>query len=260
MSLRPACPGTEIARAPPLTTRARSSRSRVPRGKRSSRPTSSCAEGQAQRCTAPAGSSMQTGHSSVVLSVEEVEEKLSSSRATTILLASASISVRSDEATNAKPLTSGSWSRGPNLAPSLLLYFFLILRSPVRAIDAHSARAGAAAFGRRFMPMCESTADIRGALTPLSTERTARCQASSTDFTVVDNARVKCCRPLSASSAFFNCFFSALYGNAGTLVWDSSSTHASSHSLANFIPAMPAPTAATRVSTVFAPAPRAQTG
>ena len=38
-------PGTEIARAPPLTTRARSSRSRVPRGKRSSRPTSSGAQG-----------------------------------------------------------------------------------------------------------------------------------------------------------------------------------------------------------------------
>merc|ERR1719388_173445 len=33
------------ARAPPLTTRARSSRSRVPRGKRSSRPTSSGAQG-----------------------------------------------------------------------------------------------------------------------------------------------------------------------------------------------------------------------
>ena len=45
MPLRPACPGTEIARAPPLTTRARSSRSRVPRGKRSSRPTSSGAQG-----------------------------------------------------------------------------------------------------------------------------------------------------------------------------------------------------------------------
>ena len=45
MPRRPACPGTEIARAPPLTTRARSSRSRVPRGKRSSRPTSSGAQG-----------------------------------------------------------------------------------------------------------------------------------------------------------------------------------------------------------------------
>ncbi|EOD37161.1 hypothetical protein EMIHUDRAFT_362256, partial [Emiliania huxleyi CCMP1516] len=45
MPLRPAWPGTEIARAPPLTTRARSSRSRVPRGKRSSRPTSSGAQG-----------------------------------------------------------------------------------------------------------------------------------------------------------------------------------------------------------------------
>ena len=52
MPLRPAWPGTEIARAPPFTTRARSSRSRVPRGKRSSRPTSSGAQGS-RRSGAP---------------------------------------------------------------------------------------------------------------------------------------------------------------------------------------------------------------